>query len=363
MSGKNKYPGVYKYGKDKFIVHWYDAGSIKRSKVLSLSEKQASNWVEEKKRLVHKERIGLTHKSGLYSGKITFEELWKLFSKHYKKMVSSGSITDNAHKRYKASYKAVKSYKTTLTNKLIENITADDFEGFKAHRLKKEYSPEGINTIIRNMKTIFKFAVDKELLSKSPLKPVKKVKSISGDVRYLSDAELKELKDALNSIDEESDFEKDGRDLILFYLLTGARAKEILSNSLKWVNVKKDVIELTITKSGKRRFCKKAESMKNILKRRDRKKAGPFDIKYDAAYKRVKAMLKKAEIIDANIQTLRKTAGAINYLAGRDIFATKEFLGHSSVKVTEYHYLGLIQSIKHENAEKHDKLIAKHFDL
>ncbi len=49
MSGKNKYPGVYKYGKDKFIVHWYDAGSIKRSKVLSLSEKQASNWGEEKK--------------------------------------------------------------------------------------------------------------------------------------------------------------------------------------------------------------------------------------------------------------------------------------------------------------------------
>jgi|TARA_B100000315_G_scaffold251731_1_gene287093 integrase/recombinase XerD len=363
MNRKNKYPGVYKYKKGRFIVHWYDARNIKRSKVLNLTEKQASNWVEEKKNLVHKERIGLIHKSGLYSGKITFEELWNLFSSHYKKMVLSGSITEGAHKRYKVSFKAVKSYKTTLTNKLIENITADDFEGFKAYRVKKNYSPDGINTIIRNMKTIFKFAVDKEILRQSPLKSVKKVKSNTGDVRYLSTEELEKLKKVLENINEESEFEKDGRDLIIFYLLTGARAKEILSDSLKWANVKKDVVELTITKAGKRRFCKKTKTMKKILATRDRKKVGPFDIKYDLAYKRVKALLKKADINDAHIQTLRKTAGAINYLAGRDIFATKEFLGHSSVQVTESHYLGLIQTIKFENADEHEKLVVKYFDL
>jgi len=363
MSKKNKYPGVYKYDKDRFIVHWYDAQNIKRSKVLNLTEKQASNWVEEKKNQVHKERIGLLHRSGLYSGKITFEELWNIFSKHYKTLVSSGSITENAHKRYKASFKAIKSYKKTLTNKLIENITADDFEAFKAHRIKKNYSPEGINTIIRNMKTIFRFAVDKELMRKSPLKSVQKVKSNKGDVRYLSPEELEELKKVLDNINEESEFEKDGRDLILFYLLTGARAKEILSDSLKWTNVQKDVIELTITKTGKRRFCKNTKTMKHILARRDKKRVGPFDIKYDAAYKRVKSLFIKAGINDAHIQTLRKTAGAINYLAGRDIFATKEFLGHSSVQVTESHYLGLIQTIKYENADKHEKLVVKYFDL
>ena len=61
MNRKNKYPGVYKYKKGRFIVHWYDARNIKRSKVLNLTEKQASNWVEKKKNLVHKRSIGLIH--------------------------------------------------------------------------------------------------------------------------------------------------------------------------------------------------------------------------------------------------------------------------------------------------------------
>jgi integrase len=294
---------------------------------------------------------------------IKLHELWEQFSDHYKLMVSSGTITGNAYKRYIVSYGAVKKYKPSLANKYIANIKASDLEKFMAYRRKKGYSPEGINTIIRNMKTIFLFAVNRELLNKTPLKHIKKVKTISRDVRYLSNDEINDLKTAINLINEKSEFEKDGRDLILFYLVTGARAKEILSDSLKWSNIKKDFLELTITKNGKIRTCEKTETLKSILKRRDRNKVAPFDIKYDAAYKRVKHLLKKAGIKNANIQTLRKTAGAINYKAGKDIFATKEFLGHSSVKVTESHYLGLIQSIKRENAEKHDELIVELFDL
>ena len=52
----------------------------------------------------------------------------------------------------------------------------------------------------------------------------------------------------------------------------------------------------------------------------------------------------KAKISDANLHTLRKTAGALLIQAGVDIYRVSKFLGHSSVKVTEQHYVDLLQS-------------------
>ena len=65
-------------------------------------------------------------------------------------------------------------------------------------------------------------------------------------------------------------------------------------------------------------------------------------------YSRVGYVFNKAGIKNASTQTLRKTAGAWYYVATRDIFTTSRFLGHSSVKVTEKHYAGLIQSLQVE---------------
>ena len=73
-------------------------------------------------------------------------------------------------------------------------------------------------------------------------------------------------------------------------------------------------------------------------------------------------MLEKANIKDAAVHTLRKTAGAIYYKTNRDIFATSKFLGHSSVIVTESHYVGLIQSLKTEYAIKYDKVLSDYFN-
>ncbi len=67
--------------------------------------------------------------------------------------------------------------------------------------------------------------------------------------------------------------------------------------------------------------------------------------------------VEKANIKDAAVHTLRKTAGAIYYKTNRDIFATSKFLGHSSVIVTESHYVGLIQSMEIEYANKFDLAI------
>ncbi|MBL7026085.1 MAG: tyrosine-type recombinase/integrase [Candidatus Marinimicrobia bacterium] len=50
-----------------------------------------------------------------------------------------------------------------------------------------------------------------------------------------------------------------------------------------------------------------------------------------------------AKIPDANLHTLRKTAGARLIQKGVDIYRVSKFLGHSSVKVTEKHYVDLLE--------------------
>ena len=68
-------------------------------------------------------------------------------------------------------------------------------------------------------------------------------------------------------------------------------------------------------------------------------------------------MLNKAKIENASPQTLRKTAGAFYYMATRDIYATKEWMGHSDISITIKHYSGLMQSMKREDDLAFEKLL------
>ena len=46
-------------------------------------------------------------------------------------------------------------------------------------------------------------------------------------------------------------------------------------------------------------------------------------------------------------------------MATKDIFATSKFLGHSSVKVTEAHYSGLIQALKSDYMRQYEAMLEK----
>ncbi|MBC8256141.1 MAG: site-specific integrase [Candidatus Marinimicrobia bacterium] len=363
QSKQTKYPGVYPYGDEKWRVFWYDWDGSKKSKILQCTQKQAATWLNGKKHTAHKIKTGLEQPSGLNKGPVKFSKLWGMFSKDYKLRVKAGTIKSGSFEIYKFSYLAFKDCNPGIVNKRLTNIKESDIENFKIHRKEKNYSNDGTNTIIRNLKTIFKYAVDKELIHKSPLKSISYLPTHNRDVRFLMDEEINSLMEALNNIDENRAFEREGRDLIKFYLHTGARAKEILSDLLKWKDVQEDSLILSSSKTESSRTIIITDGIRKILSNRDRKKPGPFSIGYYGVYNRVKYILKKAKIENASIQTLRKTAGAIHYKTHRDIFATSKFLGHSSVKVTESHYVGLIQSLKTEYAIKYDKVLSDYFNI
>ena len=65
----------------------------------------------------------------------------------------------------------------------------------------------------------------------------------------------------------------------------------------------------------------------------------------------------KANLNNASPHNLRKTAGAWYYMATRDIFAVKCWLGHSNVTVTENHYTGLIQSMREADDKAFEELL------
>ncbi len=83
-----------------------------------------------------------------------------------------------------------------------------------------------------------------------------------------------------------------------------------------------------------------------------------FPYAYDGVYQRlVRKYFRLAGIEDAGIHILRKTAGALLIQAGVDIYRVSKFLGHSSVGVTERHYVDLLSNDYEDMSKVLEKII------
>jgi len=368
-----KSPGV-RPGKKEGVyrIEYYDWDGTRRTKVFHGSHSDAFKL--RRSLLVKVDRIKNGFEQPANKTNLKFCELWERFQRDYQMKVNSGSIEQSSLDRYVISMNALRNDNPTLENKLLSKLKAEDFEQFKIYRHTKGYSPDGINTNIRNLRTIFNYALSHELIHKSPLKDVPYIKISRRDVRYLDEEDIKSLSEALKSCELNNPFQKDAHDLVLFYLFTGARAKEILYPNLNWSCIGKNNVLFPKTKMSETRNIPLTRSVYDIVESRRDIYGGPFfslsdqkvnslnelekhHMSYDMVYKRTKSIFNKASLQDVSIHTLRKTAGAYYYIATRDIFATSRFLGHSSVKVTESHYVGLIQSLEKENSKMFESVL------
>jgi len=372
-----KTPGIrpgYKAG--TFRIDYYDWDGRRRTKTF---HGHYSDAVRLRRSLITKiDRIknGLELPPEEMKIPIKLAELWNQFNSDYKMKVKSGSIEQSSLNRYINSIKALYDYNSRLERKLASRINWKDFEELKIHRQSKGFSPHGINTILRNMRTIFKYGVKHGLIIHNPLDDVENIKTNQNDVRYLNESEISKLKDVLNNVDLNMPYQKDAHDLTLFYLYTGARTSEALYPNFTWACVLNDKIIFPNTKSNKERVIPLTKNVDEVLKTRKDISGGPFFTETDSnvksleeiaqnhltrnmVYNRTKFVFGKAGISDVSTHNLRKTAGAYYYIATRDIFAASRFLGHSSVKVTESHYVGLIQALQNEYSIRFDTLLNK----
>lgn len=227
----------------------------------------------------------------------------------------------------------------------ISDITIRTIEEFKKFRIR-ELTPRGtritpisVNTELKHIKAMFNWAYKMGYLKKSPFLGVNFIKVRPKPIRFLSNGEISILFKIILDVND-----KDALDLFTFYLQTGARRSEILPPKLTWNNIdirRKSIV--LIGKKGKRRTMPLNEGLIDILVSRKHDEF-PFTLTPDQVSRIIKFYLKKANIVDASVQTLRKTCGALLIQAKVDIFRVSKWLGHSSVVVTERHYVDLLPS-------------------
>jgi len=246
--------------------------------------------------------------------------------------------------------KTVKRENLTLNNfkqymgpRNLESVRPMDIQNYVDYRIQKGLSPNTVNLDIRNLKILFNFGIRNFFLEKTPMLGVKGPKPRPKKVRFLTEQEIQDL---LKVIDNEP-----FRNLIITYLNTGARRVELLPPLFTWpcIDFDQDQIQLQ-GKNSKQRFVPMNKLVRDILlSHKSCDLNFPFDFKPDFITHKLAKYYKAAGILNANVHVLRKTFGSIliqKQLA--DIYMVSKLLGHSSVKVTETHYIDLMK----ENVDK-----------
>lgn len=361
---KHRHPGIRPAPQpDAFVIDYKDHRGRRRQIAFKGLESDAAKRRRDILSEVDKIKHGLKPAPEKRLIVPTLFDLWATFEKDRQLKIDAGSMDKKTLERCRNSFNALTGYDASLEHRQIDRITSKDFEGFKAYRRERGFAPEGINIDLRKLKTLFNFAVKKGLLKTSPLAEVSSVNVPQSDVRFLDGDELRNLQFALDCIDPTDEFQRDARDLTLFYLFTGARASEALYPTFDWSCDGQNSIRFPKTKQGKSRTIPKTETIRAILESRKHIPDGPFHFDRQHVYKRIKWAFSQAGIADASIHTLRKTAGAWYYMSTKDIFATSKFLGHSTVVITEQHYAGLIQSLRVKYAMQFEEALTANLQL
>jgi len=277
----------------------------------------------------------------------------------------SSVLLEEFAKYYEAKSKKIKNLKTVEREMLtlrtfmaykqygrrkLNSFRSVDVQNFVDFRLisknkrdGQQLSPNSVIADIRNLRVFFNYSFKNLYIERSPMIGVRSPKARLKKIRFLTESEIKNLLGVI--------YQDKFRNLIATYLHTGARRIELLPPLFTWDSV--DFINTQIELKGKHdkiRYVPMNSSVEQILKRhKDEGLKFPFEFKPDYVTHRLADYYKIAGIKGANVHVLRKTFGSLliqKKLA--DIFMVSRLLGHSSVHVTESHYVELLK----ENVEK-----------
>ena len=248
-----------------------------------------------------------------------------------------GLVIDRLVERY--GIIPLRRFNTALVEQLQTDLMT---KGLRKEDKKRGVKPENIkglknasiNRILSTLKHMFTKAVDWEMVEADVLKRIRKVKQLREDkrLRFLS------IKEAQGLVSVCTDHL---RPIVITALNTGMRKGEILK--LRWdqVDMQHGFILLEKTKNGERREIPINKSLKTVfhsLRRRidvayvfyDEKRLKPYeDIKHSFT-----TALSQAKIKDFHFHDLRHTFASHMIMAGIDLVAVKELLGHKDIKMT-----------------------------
>lgn len=226
-----------------------------------------------------------------------------------------------------------------LMKKPINKITKWDIQKWQKEKLDSGIKPATINRAMTAIKACLNQAVKFDLIEKSPLFGMERLKGVSkGVVRYLTTEEEKRLLAALDK--------RDGYFPVFIKLLlnTGVRPGEALT--LKWdainFNLKQLVVHAAFTKGNKTRHIPLNPTVYAVLKKWKEKNDSDFvfpsynETGHIASSQRVwKLVLKEANIKNFRLYDCRHSFASKLAMKGVEIYRISELLGHSSVEMTK----------------------------
>jgi len=219
----------------------------------------------------------------------------------------------------------------SITQSDIDKIISSTQESrFKPTRDNTGLSSASTNTVLRHLRALLNWAYDRDMIDKVPR--VKQLKTQKQAIRWLSH-------DEVTSILENSP--EVIADLVRLYILTGARRSELLHTTWRDIDLKKKRIQLGDVKSKRQEYLYLSDEAIRILQKYAKEKPRPFKFTQDQLRHRYQKCCDAAKV-DSTIHDLRRTCGARLIEKGVDIFRVSKFLRHSSVKVTQEHYVDLL---------------------
>jgi len=247
--------------------------------------------------------------------------------------------SDGTYKRYQSALNnLMRHFSKTIQ---VENINIEMFKDSNSHR-----KPSGINGDLRAIKSAFSWAVNRNKIKSEPIVSYYKVSKKK--INVLSDMEIKTLINTATG---------DTKNLIKFYLLTGARISEPLQKNFTWSDVDFMNNRISMTRKGNRKsWVGVSQSAMDILYNwMDREAPIPYTDSYVRS--RFEA-LRDETGIQFTAHDLRKASGAILLRQGASIFHVSKFLDHTNVDITVKYYVDLLNEEKRELYES----VATHLD-
>ncbi len=232
----------------------------------------------------------------------------------------------------------VRALRGFIPNHRIRDISSSIYRQYVNYRLEEcNIKPATINAEIRTLKAFYNILLAHEYVTVNPMLSVKILPVEHKEPRSLSDDEVARFLSVIR--------DDNYKDLAQMYLHTGARRSEIISPEFTWNNVNFEERKITLVgKFSQSRVVPLDKKAYDILYRRKfiMNLSVPFDFNYDYLYKRLKKYFNEAGIPDGTTHALRRTFGSKLVQSGVDIYIVSKLLGHSSIKVTEVHYIHLL---------------------
>ena len=267
------------------------------------------------------------------------------------------SKANKSLKTTKREINVMNAFERFLKNdEFLTQITSIMIENYRDSRICDKLSPATVSIEIRVLRTIFNKALEWIMLTHNPINGVRLPKSDIIKIRFLRKEEIDRL---VQVIQEDNNMEF--LDLVIAYLHTGARRIELLKPLFEWdsVNFNDKKIVIQGLKGTNKRYLPLNKTLYNILiRRKNNGNMFPFEFSPDFVSHKIAKYYKEADIIGANLHSLRKTFGSLLLQNKKaDLLTVSKLLGHASIRTTEKYYVDLLDENYRDSVEGLEEIL------